>query len=196
MNIAARFFGLIVPLLFALVGCHELGHIDGLSDYGNAGDNLVGEVRQVDTRNREIELRTDAGRNWRVRYDNRTRVTYRQRDYAVMNLEPGDYIAMRTQQDRDGQLYTDQVTVRDSVQDRGGRGQGRLDGIEGTVEYIDSQRGSFEVRDRSNRLVIVSLRFNPPRTVSDRFGRMREGDYVRIEGRFVNQDRFELENFL
>ena len=197
MNIAARFFGLIaVPLLFALVGCHEFGHVDGLGDYGSAGDNLVGEVRQVDTRNREIELRTDAGRNWRVRYDNRTRVTYRQRDYAVMNLEPGDYIAMRTQQDRDGQLYTDQVTVRESVQDRGGRGQGRLDGVEGTVEYIDSQRGSFEIRDRSNRLVVVTLRFNPPRTVSDRFSRMREGDHVRIEGRFINQDRFELENFL
>jgi len=32
--------------------------------------------------------------------------------------------------------------------------------------------------------------------VADRFNRLREGDYVRIEGRFVNQDRFELESFL
>jgi hypothetical protein len=44
--------------------------------------------------------------------------------------------------------------------------------------------------------VIVSLPYSPPRTVSDRFNRLREGDQVRVEGRFLNQDRLELENFL
>jgi ribosomal protein L19 len=197
MNIAARWFALIVPILLALAGCHELGHMEGPGDYGSAGDTLVGEVRQVDARNREIELRTDAGRNWRIRYDNSTRVTYHQHEYTVTNLEPGDYVAMRTQQDRDGRLYVDQVTVRESVQDRGDRGQkGRLDSFEGSVAYIDNRRGSFEVRNRQNRLVVVTLPYNTPRAVSDRFNRLRVGDYVRVEGRFINQDRFELENFV
>jgi YD repeat-containing protein len=197
MYIAARSFALIAPILFALVGCHELGHVDGPGDYGSTGGTLVGEVRQVDARNREIELHTESGRNWRVRYDNSTRVTYRQRDYTVTNLEPGDYVAMRTQQDRDGRLYVEQVTVRESTQDRGGRGQiGRGESFEGTVAYVDNRRGSFEVRNRQNRLVVVTLPYNTPRAVSDRFNRMREGDYVRVEGRFINQDRFELENFV
>jgi hypothetical protein len=30
----------------------------------------------------------------------------------------------------------------------------------------------------------------------DQFNRLRNGDYVRIEGRSVNVGRFELENFL
>ena len=189
-------------LAFAILtaaGCAELGQINIPGDYGNASADVVGEVRNVDTRTRQIEIRTDAGRTWNVQYDNQTRVVYRQRDYAVSNLEPGDYVALRTQQDRDGRLYTDLVTVRESVQDRGGSSRdraGRLDRLEGTVEHIDSRRGQFEVRDRSNRLIVVNLQYNALRTVSDRFDRLREGDTVRIEGRFLNQDRFELENFL
>ena len=129
---------------------------------------------------------------------NRTRVTYRQRDYDVTNLEPGDYIALRTERDRDGRLYTDQVTVRESAQDRGGRGRGpggRLDSVEGTVEYIDARRGTFDIRNRQNRVVMVTVPDNAPRAVSDRFKRLREGDNVRVEGRFITQDRFELESF-
>jgi hypothetical protein len=104
---------------------------------------------------------------------------------------------MRTQQDRDGRLYTDQIAVRESVQDRGGYSgsTGRLDRFEGTVESIDTRRGLFELRNRQDRLVVVTLPYNAPRSLSDRFNRLREGDFIRVEGRFVNQDRFELESF-
>lgn len=206
MKAAIRLFGFLFFAFLALAGCHELGHIEGLGGYGSpAGNDLIGEVSHIDTRARQIELRTDAGRTLSVGYDNNTRVTYQQRDYAVSNLEPGDYVAMRAQQDRDGRYLTDLITVRESVQDRGGYGSrsgsgsgstGRLDRLEGRVEYVDSRRGTFEVRDRNNRIVIVSLPYSPPRTVSDRFNRLREGDSVRVEGRFLNQDRLELENFL
>jgi hypothetical protein len=197
MKTVARAFGMLLLGLFTLAGCHELGHIGDSGDYGRTNNNIVGEVRRIDTRNREIQLRTDGGRNVDVSYDNRTRVTYRQKDYDVTNLEPGDYVAMRTDRDRDGRLYTDQVTVRESAQDRGGRGRGigRLDAVEGTVEYIDARRGTFDIRNRQNRLVIVTIPDNAPRSVSDRVKRLREGDNVRVEGRFITQDRFELENF-
>ena len=148
--------------------------------------------------------RSDAGRKFLVRYDNNTRVSYRERDYAVTNLEPGDYVAMRAQQDRDGRYSTDLITVKESVQERGGysgssSGSGNvggLDKLEGRVESVDSRRGTLEIRDRSNRLVVVSLPYNAPRAISDRLNRLREGDYVRMEGRFLNRDRFELENFV
>jgi hypothetical protein len=198
MKITTRFFAVLLSSLFVLAGCHELGHVEGLGDYGGT-NSVMGEVRRVNPRNREIELRTDGGRKLEVRYDNRTRVTYRQRDYEVAHLEPGDYVALRTQQDRDGRLYTEQVTVRESAQDRSGRGRGsagRLDHFEGTVEYIDGRRGTFEVRNRQKGIVLVTVPYDAPRSVSERFNRLREGDNVRVEGRFVAQDRFELENFV
>jgi hypothetical protein len=171
--------------------------MDGPPIFGSGSTDIVGEVQYVDTRNRQIEVRSDAGRTEYVRYDSQTRVTYRQRDYVVENLEPGDYVAMRVQQDRAGRIYVDQISVRESVQERGREGQSaRFARFEGTVERIDSRRGAFEIRNRQNRLVLVTLPYNAPRSISDRFNRMREGDYVTVEGRFLNQDRLELENFL
>ena len=181
----------------AVTGCHEFGHVDGLGNYGGMGGDIVGEVEYVDTRNREIELRTDSGRTSVVRYDDKTQVVYQQRSYSVASLEPGDYIAARVQQDRDGRDYTNTITVRESVQDRGGRrGISRLDRAEGRIEYVDQRRGTFELRDQRNRLIVVSVAFNAPRSVIEQFNRLRNGDYVRIEGKSASSDRFELENFL
>jgi Domain of unknown function (DUF5666) len=199
MRRVARLLSFLAFALLNSTGCAELAQINIPGDYGNATGDIVGEVRSVDSRSRQIEIRTDAGRTQNIQYDSQTRVVYRQREYAVSNLEPGDYVAVSTEQDRDGRLYAAVVTVRESVQDRGGSTRdraGRLDRLEGTVESIDSRRGQFEVRDRSNRLIVVALQYNAPRSLSDRFDRLREGDTVRIEGRFLNPDRFELESFL
>ena len=116
----------------------------------------------------------------------------------MSNLEPGDYVAVRGQQDRDGRYYTDYITVRESAQDRGGynRPGGRFERLEGTVSSIDSRRGTFEVRNRDGRRVLVALPFNASRADRDRFDRLREGDSVRVEGTYVNRDRFDFEAFL
>jgi hypothetical protein len=202
MERATRYWGLLVFAALAFAGCHELGHIDGMGDYGGGTSydrDVVGEVDYVDTRAREIEVRTDAGRTTRLRYDDKTQVIYRQRNYSPTNLERGDYIAARIGQDREGRNYADTITVRESVQDRGDRGGGsgsRFDRLEGRVEYIDQRRGTFDLRDSRNRLTVVSVPFNAPRQIMDRFNRLREGDNVRIEGRSVANDRFELESFL
>ena len=174
---AIKHLSIVIALAFlALAGCHELGHIDGPGDYGIGGNDIVGEVTNIDTRSRQIEIRADSGRTSTVRYDNNTQVIYRQRNYPVANLERGDYVAARVQQDRDGRYSTDTITVRESAQDRGTIGGGRLDRIEGRVEYVDSRRGTFELRDSRNRLVVVSVAFNAPRAVTDRFNRLRNGD--------------------
>ncbi|MGZ8500651.1 MAG: hypothetical protein ACXW5W_19825 [Candidatus Binatia bacterium] len=182
--------------MVTLTGCLEGTGIDGLGDYGRQANEIVGEVMNVDSRSREIEIRTDSGRTSMIRYDNNTQVLYRQRTYPVANLERGDYIAARVQQDRDGRYTTNTITVRESAQDRGTVGGSRLDRIEGRVEYVDSRRGTFELRDSRNRLIVVSVDFNAPKAVTDRFNRLRNGDQVRIEGRSVNADRFDLEKFL
>src|SRR4029450_3488554 len=205
MKLSMRVLRLLSWSLLLLSGCAEWSQIGLPGDYGNCGgSDLVGEVRDVDTRARQIELSTDAGRKFLVRYDNDTRVSYRQRDYSVANLEPGDYVTMRAQQDRDGRYFTDLITVKESVQERGGYGGAssgsgsveRLEKLEGRVEFVDSRRGTLEIRDRNNRLVVVSLPYNAPRAITDRLNRWREGDYVRVERRLRNRERFEIENFV
>ena len=197
MKLRKRHFGILSVAALALTGCDELARVGDLGNYGSLGSDLVGEVENVDTRAREIQIRTDSGRTSVVRYDDRTQVIYQQRNYSVANLEPGDYVAARVQQDRNGQNYTDTITVREGVQDRGNkRGSGRLDQIEGRIEYVDERRGTFELRDSRNRLIVVAVPFNAPGSVMDRFNRLRTGDFVRIEGRAAGSDRFDLENFL
>jgi hypothetical protein len=71
-----------------------------------------------------------------------------------------------------------------------------MDRLEGRVEDVDPRRGTFDIRDSRNRVITVSVAFNAPRSVRDRFDRLRNGDYVRIEGRAAGSDQFDLDNFL
>jgi len=196
MRAIMRLTMVLALAFFSLTGCLEGTGIDGLGDYGSQANEIVGEVMDVDSRSRQIEIRADSGRTSMIRYDNNTQVLYRQRTYPVANLDHGDYVAARVQQDRDGRYSTNTISVRESAQDRGTVGGSRLDRTEGRVEYVDSGRGTFELRDSRNRLVLVAVDFNAPKAVTDRFKRLRNGDQVRIEGRSVSVDRFELASFL
>ena len=186
-------WGFLSLFMLVLTGCAAVGPVD-TGGYGGFNNDVVGEVQSVNTRNREIEIRTDSGRRTVIRYDADTQVIYRQRTYAVSNLERGDYVAARVVQDRDGRYSTTTVSVKETAQDRGTIS--RLERTEGRVESIDNRRGTFALRDERNRIVVVYVAFNAPPAVSDRFNRLRSGDYVRIEGRGISADRFDLENFL
>ena len=189
-----------IPLVFVM-GCAELGSVITAGDiYGNGSQSEIsGEVRSVNARSREIEIRTDDRRIEVVRYDGQTRVVYRDRDdYTVSNLEAGDYVALQVQTDRPGDLYTNLVRVRESVQDRGGASSGRerFAQVEGRVESVDPRRGEFEIRDDSGKRVVVALPYNARRSDVDRLQNLRRGDYVRVEGKFLDSGRFELETFV
>ena len=55
MKPAMRVLGFLSWTFLLLSGCSELGQIGLNGDYGNlGGSDLVGEVRDVDTRAREI----------------------------------------------------------------------------------------------------------------------------------------------
>jgi len=197
MRISKRLWALLSLAFLTLTGCPALGPLESPGGVGGVND-IIGEVQFVDNRTRELEIRADSGRRSVLRFDNNTQVIYRQRTYPVSNLERGDYVAARVQQDRDGRLWVTSISVRETAQDRGmGASLGnRLDRTEGRVEFIDTRRGTFEIRDPRNRIVLVSVSFSAPRAVTDRFNRLRNGDYVRVEGRSIAADRFDLENFL
>ncbi len=134
-----------------------------------------------------------------VRYDTNTRVIYREREYSVNQLEAGDIVTVDLKKDSRGNFYTDSIRIQESVRDRGGittRPGTGIQTLDGRVEQLDFQRSSFEISGQSGERIFVSLPSNAQRSDVDRFRALRVGDYVRVEGRFLDRDRFELENFL
>lgn len=165
-------------------------------------DEFVATVERVNTGSREINLRPNDGGTRVVGYSTDTRVLYRGREYPVSQLETGDIVAMQLRQDSRGNSYTDLIRVQESIQDRNqSRGDSSRAGtgmqtVDGRVEQVDLQRYSFEMHDQARERVFVSLPNNARRSDVDRFRALRSGDYVRVEGRFLDRERFELDGFL
>jgi len=165
-------------------------------------DEIVATVERINTESRQISLRPNDGRTRVVGYSTDTRVMYRGREYPVSQLEAGDVVAMQLRQDSRGNSYTDLIRVQESIQDRDqrrgdtSRSSTGIQTVDGMVEQIDFQRNSFEMRDQSRERVLVSLPDNARRSDVDRFRGLRSGDYVIVEGRFLDRERFELDGFL
>ena len=198
VNRAASFFVMALALT-ASAGCESIALV-GRPTLELGQDEFVAEVERLDTSSREIHLRPNNSRTRVVGYSADARVVFRGREYPVARLEGGDIVVMQLRQDSRGNSYTDLIRVQESSRDwdRGGitRSGTGLQTVDGRVEQVDLQRSSFEIRDQSRERVFVSLPYNAQRSDVDRFRALRVGDYVRVEGRFLDRDRFELENFL
>lgn len=216
ISVKVRETGLSVAFLVlvtALAGCVavespptlndvRLGHGKGLAtDTRLEPGEIRGEVMQVDPGRREIIVQTDDGRRQVLPYDlNATRVYYHGREYTIDNLEAGDVVAFRFPSRRS---FVETIRVQEPVQARAGT---TLAGrrpvapnstvVEGTVERLHPDLGAFDVRSRTGRMVTVSVPYNARTTDVDNFRRLRTGDYVRVEGEFVNADNLQLQAFL
>jgi len=186
--------------LLAAAGCAQMGGLGGAGGIGDIlgsvlgqgagyGNQISGQIDGLDTRGQRIQVRTADGRSGVVYYDSRTRVVYGQQEYPVTALERGDVVNMRVQQDNQQNLYTDYITVQQSVRDQGnsggygngGYGSQQVQRLDGTVSYVDVSRGQFEVRTPYNQRVLVRMPYNANAGDVDRFRRLRTGDNVRLE---------------
>jgi hypothetical protein len=152
-----------------------------------------GEIAEIDPSRREIRVITDDGRREVLPYDaNRTRVVYHGRDYVVENLQAGDVIAYR-RPPRSSDLV-DLVRVYEPVQARTVRRPAATAKtiVEGTVERVNYDLGVFDVRSSAGKNVTVSVPYNARPADVDGFKRLRRGDFVRVEGEFVNPDNLQL----
>ena len=199
---------LVAPLALvaATTGCGSAG---GLGDIlggvlnAPAGNNqpatVVAEIQANDARQQMIQIRTESGEQGVVRWDSGTRVVYNNQEYGAAALERGDVVEMRLQQTSDGELYTDYILVRQSVQERTGVDNTDYDtGLvrtDGTVTAVDHETGRFQLRSDAAGTIVVTLPYNATTATKDRFHRLRTGDFVRVEGRYVTQDRFEIVRF-
>jgi hypothetical protein len=204
MNLIDRgALGLTLALaLTAIAGCSDNIALVGRPTLELGQDEFLAEVERLDTSSREIHLRPNNSRTRVVGYSTDARVMYRGRDYPVTQLEAGDIVAMQLRQDSRGNSYTDLIRVQESNRDRDQSRSGTIrpgtaiQTVDGRVEEVDFQRTSFEIRDQSRERVLVSLPYNARRSDVDHFRALRVGDYVKVEGRFLDRERFELENFL
>ncbi len=195
--------GLTLALaLTAGAGCADNIALIGRPSLELGQDEFVAEVERLDTASREIHLRPNNSRTRVVGYSDGARVLFRGREYPVTQLQSGDIVAMQLKQDSRGNSYTDLVRVQESVRDRdqtrGGssRPASGNQTVDGRVEQVNFQGNSFEIRDQSRERVFVSIPNNARESDVDRFNSLRSGDYVRVEGRFLDRDRFELDSFL
>ena len=167
-----------------------------------ASGEIAGEIQANDPQQGMLQIKTSNGQTGVVRYDAGTKLYYQNQEASPAGLERGDLVEMRVQETTDGALYTDYIVVTKSVQERTGQTSGNttvtpgLTELAGTITWIDHDTGRMQVRTQSNLTVTVSVPYNPRANVADRFHRLRVSDYVRLEGRYLTQDRFEIERFL
>ncbi|HEX6587826.1 MAG TPA: hypothetical protein VF039_02295 [Longimicrobiales bacterium] len=199
-----RAIALALPL--SVVACAggggDLGQVlgdilGGAGGTGGGTGSAVVEVQGIDQQRQEIEVLTEDGQRGPIRYDQNTTVVYQNQQYPVTALEAGDVVEMRLQQLSGGGYYTDYITVRQSVQDRGGTssgGTGQLVQASGTVRQIDYQRGLFTLQTTQGT-VTVALPYNPSAGTVDRFESLDSGERVTVEGYVVGTGRIELVRF-
>jgi hypothetical protein len=212
-----QWIGVLFTLLMTMASCAQFGVPSGRGGVltpapASASGELVGEIDRMDASTRQIVARTSDGRLETVSFDERTLVMYRGQSYPVTALERGDRVYMRLAS-TGRPAYVDLISVQQSVQERqGGAAAPRAPAggtpgptaagtlasqrVEGTVGMIDVQRGLFEMQTRDLGTLKVSLPYNPRGPDVERFQRLRSGDFVRLTGRLLNAQRFELEQFL
>ena len=165
-------------------------------------NEIEATVTRLDTGTREISLRRNGGGTQVVGYSTDAQAMYRGREYPASQLEVGDVIVVQLRQDSRGNSYTDLIRVQQSIRDRdqnrgdASRPVAGIQTVDGRVEQVDLQRNFFEIREPSKERLFVSLPNDARRSDVDRFRALRSGDYVRVEGRFLDRDRFELDGFL
>ncbi|MGH7928329.1 MAG: hypothetical protein ACREQV_11090 [Candidatus Binatia bacterium] len=188
-----------VPVTRPTLNEARLGQGRLVSDTTLQPGETRGEIVEIQPNRNQIHVRTDDNRTRVIEYDlPTTRVLYHGREHSVQDLQAGDIIAFHFRP-RGGTDYVDTIRVQEPVQARAGSTTARRvpppprhEFVEGTVERIDHARGVFDVQQQSGGIVTVALPYNARSSEVDAFRRLRRGDYVRVEGEFINRDNFQL----
>ncbi len=165
-----------------------------------SGSNTVtGTIAGVDTRNQIVYVNTDNGQQVPVQYDNRTQVVYQNQNYPVVDLERGDYVTVQLQGTGNGGYYTSYIQVTQSAQNSSqypGSYGGTYQTLAGNVSQINYQDGTFLLQQNNGAAILVQMPYNPRQNDLQIFNSLRNGQYVRVQGQFVSQNRFQLSAFM
>jgi hypothetical protein len=191
---------LVISLATGVSGCMENIALIGRPSIAEDDIDIAGEIERIDLPSRRVYLRPERGKAEVIAFSTDARVLDRGREYSVSRLERGDIVAMQVRRDSRGDSYTDLIRVQNRVVDRGRdtltESAPQILTLSGTVERVDPRSQSFDLNDQPGKPLFVVLSANARDSDRERFLTLRAGDYVRIEGQFVSQDRFELISFL
>ena len=193
-------------LLMSVPGCMEDIALFPRPTLPEGQPDLVGSVERVDLAARRLYLRPTSGERRIVAYSDNAQVFYRGRLYPLARLAPGDVVAMQMKQDTRGEPYVDLIRIQEEpASDRGRREdftsapeieRPQIERLTGTVGSVDRRGDTFELDQAPGQTVSVALSKNVRDSDRERFRILRSGDHVRIEGKFIGRDRFEMLSFL
>jgi hypothetical protein len=127
-------------------------------------------------------------------------VLYRRVEYTLEALEPGDVVRVFVALDRNGTAWAERVDVRTSVDERreyrnGSPRPREYAWLDGKVARMDPEDRWFTVQVRQHDEIVVYVPEDLGRDDERRLGRVRRGDYVRIEVRPITGSEAELVGF-
>lgn len=191
--------GAAAALMMASIGAcagNSLGNVLGsvLGGGGSQSGQLSGTIRGVDTRSQQIAIQASNGQTVPVSYDNQTQVVYQNQNYSPTALENGDRVTARVQANGNS-YYTDYVQVDQSVGGTGVGSSSNVQLVQGTVRQIDRRNGRFTVDLNGYNILTVTLPYNPSNNDVNRFNSLRNGDYVRFYGTYINNSEVQLRQF-
>ena len=170
------------------------GVMGGGSQSGQSGQ-LSGTIRGVDTRSQQISIQQSNGQTVPVYYDNQTQVVYQNQNYPPTSLENGDRVTARIQANGNN-YYTDYVQVDQSVNGTGTGSSSSVQLLQGTVRQVDLRNGWFTVVDANNfNTLTVTVPNNLSGNDINRFRSLRNGDFVRFYGQYLNNSQVQLRQF-
>jgi len=184
--------GALALLLAAAIvsGCENIALI-GRPTLESRGppERVTATIDGVDRQLQELYLLAEGNQHYAVRYLSGTRVTAQGRDYPAADLRAGDRVEVELREGADMRLYADQVRV---VGSGGASAATAIRNVEGTVERVSLARGVLELRSRSGELLTIYVPDSSSAETRDRFHRVWIGDYVRLEGEQLSENRLEL----
>lgn len=192
---------MIVAFAGACAG-NSLGNIlgsvmGGGAQSGQSGQSgqLSGTIRGVDSRSQQISIQQSNGQTVPVYYDNQTQVVYQNQNYSPTALENGDRVTARIQANGNN-YYTDYVQVDQSVNGTGAGSSSNVQLLQGTVRQVDLRNGWFTVVDTNGfNTLTITVPNNLGTNDINRFRSLRNGDFVRFYGVYLNNSQVQLRQF-
>jgi predicted RNA-binding protein with TRAM domain len=183
-----------------------MGDIFGGGNADNQNYELRGTVDSVDASSRSVYLRDVSGYNRsmlsggsgdsvRVYYDDRTPVSYQGKSYRPEDLERGDVVSVRVDENGNS-LVAESMTVITDVS--GGNSSSSTfptygSNIRGTVRYIDTSRRTIEVDRGNGSVMTVDYDVNTPVSFNNqsyRVADLERGDEIELQVRDLGSGRY------
>jgi hypothetical protein len=187
-------------LLAGAPGCMEQIALFPRPTLPETEPDVIGAVERVDVGAHRLYLRSTSGERSSVAFTDDAQVFDRGREFPITRLAPDDVVAMQIKRDARGESYVDLIRLQVAARaDRGLREETmpapHIETLSGTVQRVNRRDDSFELENSPNKISVALSEYVRD---SDRelFQKLRSGDHVRIEGRFIGRERFEMLSFL